>query len=180
MEPIAVNRTTVDRALFTEGHAATFSRKRQRMLLYCGLAFLAAGLVLRALQSRLPTAAMLSFPLALSGVLASLWALTLRRSEARRKYKAFRRKNGDASARTITCYPDRLTIQRQGASPMEIKYTDIREHRETEHLLILICKNRSGVLLAKDGFETGSAAELLDAIEQARAEAEAVERAQEV
>ena len=33
MEPIAVNRIIVDKALFSEAHAAIFSKKRQKMLL---------------------------------------------------------------------------------------------------------------------------------------------------
>ena len=49
MEPIAVNRLTVDQALFAEGHAAIFSQKRRKTLLYCGIVFLAFGLIFLAL-----------------------------------------------------------------------------------------------------------------------------------
>lgn len=178
MEPIAINRTTVTRELFIEGHAATFSRKRQRLLLYCGVAFLAVGLLLCALQSHLSAASTLSVPLTLSGIIAAIWALTLRRSEARKKYKAFQRKN--IAERTFYCYPDHLTIQPDGPSPTQIRYTDIREHRETDHLLILICKNRTGLLLNKTGFDRGTPAELLEAIDQAQSKAREDERALEV
>ena len=173
MEPIAVNRITVDKALFAESHAAIFSKRRQKMLLYCGIVFCAFGLILLAVQMRLPVASALSFPTILTGVLVLIWALTLQKTELRRKYRTFRRINGDSSTRTIWCHRTALTVEAEGKAPVEIDYTDIREHRETEHLLLLICADHTGVMLAKDGFEVGSAAALLDAVAKAKADAEA-------
>ena len=171
MEPIAVNRLTVDRALFAESHAAIFSRKRQKTLLYCGIVFLAFGLVFLALQTRVPVLSALCVPTLLTGILVVIWALTLQKLELRRKYKAFRRVNGDASERTVTCYRTSLFVDTGKGEPVEIDYTDAREHKETEHLCLLICADHRGVMLAKDGFETGSWEALLAAIEKARQEA---------
>ena len=171
MEPIAVNRITVDSALFAEAHAAIFSRRRQKMLLYCGIVFCAFGLILLAVQVRLPVASALSFPALLSGVIVVIWALTLQKTELRRKYNAFRRKNGAASERTVYCYRNYLTIETGSAEPVQIDYPDIREHKVTEHLCLLICNDHSGIMLTRDGFTTGSWQSLLDAIEQAKAEA---------
>ena len=176
MEPIAVNHIAVDRQLFTEGYGAIFSKRRQKMLLYCGIVFCAFGLILLAVQVRLPVASALSFPALLSGVIVIIWALTLRQTELCRKYKAFQRRNGDLSQRTVTCYGSSLTVETGRGEPTQIDYPDIREHRETEHLLILICADHSGVMLAKDGFETGSPAAVLTAIEKAKAEAEEAAR----
>lgn len=171
MEPVAVNRVTVDQALFAEAHAATFSKKRQKMLLYCGIVFLAFGLILLAVQVRLPVASALSFPALLTGALVLVWALTLQKSELRRKYKAFRCRNGGASERTIYCYRNYLTVETGESEPVQIDYPDIREYRVTERLYLLICNNHAGVMLAKDGFAEGSWQALLDAIEQAQLEA---------
>lgn len=171
MEPIAVNRITVDRALFAEAHAAIFSKKRQKMLLYAGIVFCAFGLILLAVQVRLPVASALSFPALLTGVLVVVWALTLQKSELRRKYKAFQRKNGDSSERTIYCYRNFLTVETGAAEPTQIDYPDIKEHKVTDRLCILICNNHAGIMLAKDGFTVGSWQALLDAIEQAQIEA---------
>lgn len=171
MEPIAVNRITVTRELFAEGHAAIFSRRRQKMLLYCGIVFCAFGIVLLALQMRLPVASALSFPALLSGVIVVIWALTLQKSELRRKYRAFQRRNGDASARTVSCYRNYLTIETGSAEPVQIDYPDIREHRETARMFILLCADHTGVMLAKDGFSIGSWQALLDSIEKAQIEA---------
>ena len=172
MEPIAVNHITVDKALFTEGHAAIFSKRRQKMLLYAGIVFCAFGLILLAVQVRLPVASALSFPALLSGVIVVIWALTLQKSELKRKYKAFQRKNGDDSERTITCYGNYLTVETGSTEPLQIDYPDIREHKETPRMLILICADHTGIMLAKDGFEIGSTSALLEAIEKAKAEAE--------
>ena len=171
MEPIAVNHITIDRALFAEGHAAIFSRCRQKMLLYCGIVFCAFGLILLAVQVRLPVASALSFPALLTGVLVVIWALTLQKSELRRKYKAFQRKHGDTSDRTVLCFRDFLAIESGAGEPVQIDYPDIKEHKITDHLYLLICKDHSGVILAKEGFTTGSWQALLDAIEQAQIEA---------
>jgi len=176
MEPIAINRIAIDRELFAEGHAATFSRHRQRMLLYCGVVFCAFGLILLAVQLRMPVASALSFPALLSGILVVVWSLTLQKTELRRKYNAFRRKNGEVSQRVIRCYRNSLTVETGATQSVEIDYTDIREHRVTDHLYMLICADRTGVLLAKDGFEVGSWQALLDAIDQAKQQAQEAAR----
>lgn len=170
MEPIAVNHITINQELFAEGHAAIFSKRRQKMLLYCGIVFCAFGIILLALQMRLPVASALSFPAILSGIIVVIWALTLQKSELRRKYKAFQRRNGDTSERTVNCYRSHLTVETGSAEPVQIDYPDIREHKETAHLFILICADHTGVMLAKDGFSLGSWQTLLDGIEKAQIE----------
>ena len=109
-----------------------------------------------------------------------IWALTLQKSELRRKYNAFRRFNGDASQRTVTCYRTSLSVDTGRGEPVEIDYTDVREHKETEHLWLLICADHRGVMLARDGFETGSWSVLLDAIEKAKLEAAEAARLMEM
>ena len=172
MEPIAVHRLTINRELFAEGHAAIFSHRRRKMLLYCGIVFCAFGLILLAVQMRLPVASALSFPALLTGVLVVIWALTLKRSELRRKWNAFQRKNGETSDRVISCYANYLEIDTGAGEPVTIDYPDIREHKETPRLYILICTDHTGVMLARDGFETGSWQALLDAIDRAKKQAE--------
>ena len=176
MEPIAVNRVTITRELFAESHAAVFSHRRRKMLLYCGIVFLAFGFVLLAVQTRFSVASALCVPALLSGIIVVIWALTLEKSELRKKYKAFQRRNGDASERIISCYRNCLTIDTGTGEPVQIDYTDIREHRETEHLILLICNDHIGVQLAKDGFETGSFQTLLTAIEKTKEAAEQAAR----
>ena len=85
MEPIAVNRVTITRELFAESHAAVFSHRRRKMLLCCGIVFLAFGLLLLAVQARFPVASALCVPALLSGVIVVVWALTLEKAELKKK-----------------------------------------------------------------------------------------------
>ena len=174
MEPVAVNHVTITRELFAESHEAVFSDRRRKMLLSCGLVFLAAGLVLLAFRSRLPQAPALFTPLLLTGAVVILWALTLKRSDLRKKYNAFVRKNGENASRTVVCDRTGLEVDTGAGQPVRIEYTDVRDTRETPHLYLLLCAGHAGVQLAKDGFESGSWDALLQAVDRAKQEAEAM------
>ena len=170
-EPVAVNQITVTKELFEESHAAVFSKRRQKMLLYCGIVFLCFGLVMLLVRLRFPATSGLFLPSTLTGAVVLIWALTLEKSERKKKYRLFRQRNGEASARTITCQATYLTVEPEQGEPVDIDYADITEEKETEHLILLICRDHTGVLLAKDGFLTGSREALTDAIQKAREEA---------
>lgn len=167
MEPIAVNRVTITRELFEESHAAVFSVRRQKMLIDCGLVFIAFGLILMALQARLPAASTLCVSALLSGVIVLMWGLNLKRSELRRRYRAFAQKNGSASERTVACYSTFLTVDSGRGEPVQIDYEEIEACRETEHLILLICRDHTGVQLSKAGFEHGTWEAVADAIGRA-------------
>ena len=174
MEPVAVNRVTVTQALFAESHDAIFSVRRQKTLLYAGIVFFLFGVILAALRNRLPNAWSIGLPLLLTGAFVVVWALTLKKSDLKNKYRAFRRRNGDAAERVIRCDRTGLTVETGAAEPVRIEYTEIREHRETPHLYLLLCADHRGVQLAKDGFEAGSWEDLLQAIDRAKEEAAAL------
>ena len=71
-------------------------------------------------------------------------------------------------------------IETGDGEPVQIDYPDIRDHRETEHLYLLLCADHTGVMLARDGFQTGSWQALLDAIEKAKQEAEEAAKLMEI
>ena len=174
MEPVAVNHVTITPELFAESHEATFPAKRPKTLLYCGLVFFCFGLLMLALRNRFPAAFGLYLPLLLTGAVVILWSLTLKRSDLRKKSRAFRQKNGENSRRTITCDRTGLSVDTGKGEPVRIEYTEVLEHRETEHLYLLLCSGHRGVQLARDGFETGSWEALLQAMDRAKQEAEAM------
>ena len=62
----------------------------------------------------------------------------------------------------------------KAVKPVRIEYTDVRDTRETPHLYLLLCAGHAGVQLAKDGFESGSWDALLQAVDRAKQEAEAM------
>ncbi|MBR2823644.1 MAG: YcxB family protein [Clostridia bacterium] len=175
MEPVAVNRITVTRDLFAESHEAIFSVKRQKTLLYCGIIFFVFGLILFAFRSRMQAAAGLYTMLLLTGAIVVIWSLTLKKTDFRKKYRAFQQKHGDASSRVITCDRTGLEVDTGKGEPVRIEYTDIQDHRETEHLYLLLCRGHTGVQLAKDGFQTGSWYALLKAVDRAKEEAAAMQ-----
>ena len=76
--------------------------------------------------------------------------------------------------RIITCDRTGLEINTGREKPIRIEYNDVREWRETVHLYLLLCSNHVGVHLAKDGFETGSWNQILQAMEKAKQEAAAM------
>ena len=174
MEPVAVNHITVTRDLFAESHEAIFSVRRQKMLLYGGLVFLLFGLILLAFQSRIPNAPALFIPLLLTGAAVVLWSLTLKKSDLKKQFRSFQRKNGDDPQRTVICSRTGVEVDTGKEKPVRIEYTDVREWRETPHLYLLLCSNHMGVQLAKDGFETGSWDQVLQAMDKAKKDAAAM------
>ena len=174
MEPIAVNHVTITRDLFVESHEAIFSLRRQKTLLWAGIIFFLFGAALLLLRSRVAQAAAIGLPLLLTGGVVILWALTLKKSDLRKKYRAFQQRHGDAAARTIVCDRTGLTVDTGKGEPVRVEYTDIRSHLETPRLYLLLCADHTGVQLARDGFETGSWDALLQAIDRAKAEAAAL------
>lgn len=175
MEPVAVNRTTITRDLFAESHEAVFSVKRQKTLIYCGMVFLAFGLILYLLRSWMQAGAGLYTMLLLTGFVVVIWSLTLKKSDFRKRYRVFQQKHGEASSRVITCDRTGMEIDTGKGEPVRIEYTEIRDLRETEHLYLLLCSGHMGVQLAKDGFQTGSWDALLQAIDRAKEEAAAMQ-----
>lgn len=174
MEPVAVNHVTITPELFAESHEATFPARRPKTLLYCGLIFFAFGVAALALKERFPSASGLHLPLLLTGAAVIVWSLTMKKSDLRKKSRAFRQRNGENSRRTITCDRTGLSVDTGKGQPVRIEYTEVTEHRETEHLYLLLCSGHRGVQLARDGFETGSWEALLQAVDRAKQEAEAM------
>ncbi len=95
--------------------------------------------------------------------------------DLKKKYLAFRQKNGDEARRTITCDRTGMSIDSGSGEPLRIEYTDVLEHRETPHLYLLLCSGHMGVQLARDGLTTGSWNALLKAIDRAKEEAAAMQ-----
>lgn len=86
-----------------------------------------------------------------------------RRNQA---YSAMERKDGGFISRTIRLYEDYLEIIPDYAERKIIEYDTVLRTARSEHLLVLICENNGGVLLALDGFTKGSP----EAVEQAIAD----------
>lgn len=82
----------------------------------------------------------------------SLWiCVYLPRYSAGRAWKAQTAKYGDLIERVTYFYPEHLVITGDGLEK-QVSYADITRVEESRNLLILICQDKTAVLLAKDGF----------------------------
>ena len=64
----------------------------------------------------------------------------------------------EINRKRTTCfsYGD-FSVQADGQDPVYFEYTEISEWKETEHLLILICNDHTGIMLDKTGFTVENA-----------------------
>lgn len=161
MEPLAVNYIRVTPELFQESFSVVFDKRKQKTLLICGVVFAVFGLLSLLIQYFLHRMIVLGAPVLMMGCVVIGWSFLLPVTERRKKYKALCRKNSGAPVeRTIEFFENGLIVHTEDEAPIEIDYSDIREWRETEHLSVLVCEGRMGILLAKDGFQSG----LLDTV----------------
>ena len=150
MEPVAVCHTTITPKLFRESHAVVFDRKKQRTLLLCGIVFAAIGLAFLLVQYLLNRVIVLGGPVLVMGLFVVGWSFVLPHSECRRKYKIMCQKNGGTPVeRRVTFYENGLTVASKGEVRADIDFAEIKERKETEHLIVLICEDRTGVLVEK-------------------------------
>jgi hypothetical protein len=81
------------------------------------------------------------------------------RSNAKRLWKALEGKYGCKMHRTTTLYQDHFEILGEGVE-RQIAYEEITQVLQSKRLLILICEDKTGVLLALDGFTQGTVNEV--------------------
>ena len=87
---------------------------------------------------------------------AGLWlCVGMPRSNARRLWRALEGKYGSDLCRTTSFYPDHLEIRGEGLEK-HIPYTEIIQIKQSRRLLILVCEDKTGVLVAQDGFTKGT------------------------
>lgn len=160
MEKLAENQFTITKRLFMEG-MLRISRDgygksaRKAMLVVLGL-WTAFFLYTVAAGGNM---AQTLGVLVIVGA-AGLWlCVGMPRCNARRAWRALESKYGCDLRRTTSFYPDHLEIRGEGVET-DIPYEDIREIKRSRRLLILLCEDRTGVLVALDGFTAGNANEV--------------------
>jgi hypothetical protein len=101
-----------------------------------------------------------------------LWLNVLApRKNARKSWDALVCRCGEDSERITRFYEDHLEID-AGGSIKTIPYGDIAEIKQTKQLYLLVCKDKVGVMLTKDGFVSGSAEDVTALIAGAQNEGE--------
>ncbi len=155
MERLAENQFTVTKKLFYEGMRlisrdsyGKFAKKATIFLLGVWLVLFlvilaAKGNVLIGLGE-----------LALVGVLCAWLHVFLPRSRARSAFKRLERR-GELN-RTTRFYSDHFEVESENRRE-EIGYEQVKDILQSPNLLVLICKNRVGIMLSLEGFTLGDA-----------------------
>lgn len=79
----------------------------------------------------------------------------------RNQYKNLCKASNGTPARIVRFYPDRLSVTTDSGKVREFKYSQMQEVRETPSLYVLSNTTNTDILLAKDGFTTGTAEQAL-------------------
>lgn len=167
MEPIAVNHITITEELFKESFSVVFDRKKQKTLFLFGIGLIVCGVLFMLIQHLFNKIVILGGPVLVMGVFVLGWVFMLPRFECKKKYKVLCQKNGGVPVyRRIEFYEFGLTVYTEDNFSMEIDYAQVREWRETKHLVLLICEDRSGILLDKSGLQSGMLEHIKELVKQ--------------
>lgn len=156
MEKIAENQFTITKPLFTEGMLRISKdgygkSARKAMMLVLGL-WTAFFIYTLAVKGDLVIC--LGFLILLC--VAGLWlCVGMPRSNAKRLWKSLECKYGCNLQRTTSFYPDYFEILGDGVE-RQISYEEVLQIKQSRRLLILVCEDKTGVLLALDGFRQGN------------------------
>ena len=97
--------------------------------------------------------------------------MLLPRSKTRRAYKAMENAGVADAERCTRFYEEQLEVE-VGGKLRSFPYREIGDCLQTERLLLLIMKDKTGVLLRRDAFTKGTEEAVLHRIEQAQEEEE--------
>jgi hypothetical protein len=149
-EPVMVNTSVIDKALYYEGVQGREKGWKSRILILLGIVIAVIGLLMN------------WKPLAVLGVLLSVGYILAPTVIGHRDYKKLCMVHPEGSwTKTVTFYEDRLETDSGNGKPTVVKYKDIRREIETEHLYILdFGKKAPASLFRKDSFTQGSMEEL--------------------
>jgi hypothetical protein len=88
------------------------------------------------------------------------------RKHAKKAWDALLSRSGDDPQRTTRFYPDHLEVD-AGGTVKTVPYGDVLQIRETKNLIMLICADKTGVMVAKNGFTIGNYEEIIALIRSA-------------
>ena len=155
MKPLAENRFVLTEDLFLEGmravQAVGYMKRIKNLLLPLGaLWLLLAGFTLYRGESVL----LLLLEL-VALVLLILWAVVLLpRRRSKRAFDTLAARTGIAAERVIRFYPDHLEATVSGQTTC-IDYLDVEQMLRSPRLIVLVSRDKTGVLLRADTFTLG-------------------------
>lgn len=169
MNLLAENRFTMTKSLFYEGMLRVsregYAKSVKKAVIFLGALWLVlAALTLLQQQNMIYVAV----EFIVLGI-AALWLYAgVPRYHTGKAFKAFENKYGDDMERVVRFYEDRLEVEAAGYQ-MTVLYSEVRQVLRSEHLLLLIAGDKTGILVKHDGFTRGGEAVVREAIENAQA-----------
>lgn len=168
MEPIAENRITITKSLFYEGmlrvSAEHYGKLAKKAILFLGAVWLLLTAVTVWLQQSLVYVAAELVILCL----IALWiGVYMPRNKAKKAFRAMEGKYGADLDRVTRFYEDRLEVEAAGQRTA-VFYSEIARILPSKRLLVLVTADKTGILLALDGFTPGGEAILRERIKNAK------------
>ncbi len=154
--PLAENRYVLTKELFAEGMGRVLEDSYGKTARRAVLALLCLWLLLAAvtLLLRQSPAYLLAEALVLG--LAALWiSVYVPRAKTRVAWKKLEARYGTDLERSAFFYEDRLVVY-AGDREIRVEYGSIRRVLRSERLLILLAEDKTGILLKRDAFVSGS------------------------
>ena len=160
MEILAENRFSLTEKLFLEGMGCLSRNSYGKTARKYTLILLLIWVILSALLLFLGgTVAQALVYLAAILFLCYWLNVAAPRKHAKKSWDALISRSGDDPQRITRFYPDHLEVD-AGDTVKTISYGDILQVRETKNLIMLICADKMGVMVAKNGFTIGNYEEI--------------------
>ena len=163
-ELLAENQFTITKKLFYEGMALISRDSYGKFVKKVTIALLGVWLMLFVITLIANANLLLALgELVLVAFLCVWISVYLPRSRSKRTFKGLQMQ-GDLT-RTTRFYADHMEMESENRQE-EIAYDQVKDILQGQNLLVLICKNSIGVMLALDGFTVGDAEKVRSIVRQ--------------
>ena len=165
MEPLAENRFTVTKDLFYEGMLRVINENFAPFAKKCVAVLVVAWVVLAAFS--LITSGNPGFAVIEGIVLLCVcfWlCVYVPRNRAKRSWKAMSASADGELTRTVKFFPTWMEVESQDGEETSLLYSEISKILETKNLLVITGPDKLGIMVARDGFTTGSLDEVMSFI----------------
>lgn len=165
MAPIIENQTIITRPIFLEWRKSNYSASYKKTIRIFTILILVlfAGALGWFYTQGIPPVMMIGEFLFIFAIY--LWViLFLPRSRNKSQYKALCQAANGTPKRTVRFYADSFTVTTESGNVREFSYKNVHTMKETEHLYVLVNESDIDIILDKNGFLTGTIAQVREFI----------------
>lgn len=167
MKPIAENRFSITKELFYEGMLSISKDSYGKAARKYSLVFVVIWVVLSAfLLYTGGTPVQVGVYLFMLCVILVWLNILAPRNHTGKAWEALQRRYGTDMERRVRFYWDHLEVDGDCAEK-SVPYREVLEIKESRRLYVLLCADKVGVMVAKEGFTSGGWDEILDLIREA-------------